>query len=203
MSTGNTAGITRGGRAPGGGPTPFPPGGPLQFSGFATPSTIADSATEDLFTQFTMPGGTVRQLGTLIRIQAGFIFSTTGTPAFNLKAYIGGLLGLQVFNRGTAATENNCANVALVAQILLAYDSGAVTAAVLRYPGSFLIIGSKSAITTDAQAVLPQVTAPTGNVDLTAPLTVGFSFQWSAADPANTVTQETMTVEVMAPALAG
>jgi hypothetical protein len=198
MSYGNTAGQVRGPQ--GGGSTPFfPQAGPLLFSGFAVPSTIADQAADTLFTQYTMPGGTITQLGALLRIQAGFIFSTTGTPTLTLEAWLGGLLGLRILARGRT-TENNSSNVAIASIVNIAYDSGALTAANFRYLGSMLLWSDKALADGFEQV---QVTAPTGNVDLTAPLTVGYSVHWGAADPANTITQQSMTVEALFPALAG
>ena len=184
--------------APGAG-TLFPIAGPLLFSGFATPSTIANTGAETLFTQYTMPGGTLTKVGALLRITAGFIFSTTGTPTLTLSCYLGGLLGLRLFARGRT-TENNSSNVAIAAVIPVAWDSGAAATANFRYLGGVLTWSDKALADGFEQV---QVTAATGNVDLTSNLTVGFSARWGAGDPANTITQESMTVEAMFPALAG
>jgi hypothetical protein len=198
MSYGNTAGQVRGPQGGGSNPA-FPLAGPLLFSGFATPSTIANTGAQTLFTQYTMPGGTITKLGALIRITAGFIFSTTGTPTLTIEAWLGGLLGLRILARGRT-TENNSSNVAIAAQVPVAWDSGAATAANFRYLGG-LLLWSDKALSDGFEQV--QVTAQTGNVDLTAPLTIGFSAHWGAGDPSNTITQESMTVEALFPALAG
>lgn len=195
------AGVTRAPGASSSSPF-FPSVGALLFSGFGTPSTLSNFAVDTLFTQFTMAANTITALGAMLRIRGSFIFSTLGTPALDVKCWLGGLLGLKVFDRGVTATQNNCANVAIIVDVTLRWDSGPPNAANFGFPGGFIIIPDKSA-TAGQFYIAAQVTAPIGLVDLTAPLTVGFSAAFDAADPANTITEETLMVEALFPAVVG
>lgn len=199
-------GVTKGGLSTAIGGTGFPPGGgALRFSGLATPSVLANSTTETLFTGYTIPVNTITAVGTLIRMRAGFKYSTTGTPALNIRAYIGGLLGLRILNVMIAATTSGAANNAIVAEVDAMIDAGPLSAATLRYGLGQVAVANAGAGTQDG-VVYPSPTVaggPTGTIDFTAAQTIGFAAQWGTASASNTITQYSNTVEIMIPVTAG
>ena len=171
-----------------GGPTTFSEpikGGPLRLALLTPSAAIANTAAETAFNKvYTIPANTLWAGGSVVRVRAAGRYSTTGTPNLTLKIRLGG----NIISGVLSLTANNASSYGWSAEadaIVLTSGAGGTAR------GGFAVtnvlgVASYGPVYSVSFALNTTIAR---DVDITA--------QWGAADPANTITLETMTVEIL------
>ena len=167
-------------------------GGVLKHSIIASSAAIANSAAETAFDQtLSLGANDLNQVGALLRIRASGIYSVTGTPTITLKFRIDGT-GVD----GEVLAELQLTAPSGVSNFGWALESSSIVRALgtaITLKNGFAIGGLNGV---DARTAVKTTAV---SIDSQAPHTIYGTVQFGAADPANTITLETFTAEVLYP----
>src|SRR3990167_7194079 len=151
----------------------------------ADSSAVDDTNTEENFTTNVTIPSTFFRVGSLVKIIASGVYSTTGTPTLLFRVKFGST-NLVVFTAQTGV--NNASNLAWNLEAHLVVRS-------LGSSGTLMAFGTLRITTASGQdRVETIVNTSATTVDMTAVQTAQVSLQWSAADTSNTSTLKNLLV---------
>ncbi len=166
---------------------------PLKYSLIADSAAIHTTTEPTAFNKaYTLPANILSMAGTVVRVRAAGVYSTTGTPTLNLAIYIGTIFLTNVLITGA----NNAAN----------YGWSAVGEATVRVSGAGgslqvgpgfngLVGGTPGATASNDGAATAINTTATQAVQVVA--------TWSASSASNTCKMTHLAVEVLYPGTTG
>lgn len=168
--------------------------GPQRYAMTTTPAAVANTTTGTAFAKtFSIPANYLR-VGSLIRIRAAGVYSTTGTPTLDIQLRVGGT-SKWVLQTGTITTPSGAALWNWVAE-------GFATVRAIGAGGTFFADGGSAILaaatsgTWAAPVVAPNTRSGGISVATNGALTADVLVQWGTASPSNTITMENFTVEI-------
>jgi hypothetical protein len=162
------------------------------YNAVTSSSAIANTASETAFSKsYQIPALYTDQVGLIVRIRAGGKYSTTGTPTLTLTIRVGGT-GVDGYPvAGTyVTTANNASDYGWSAQADFVVRATGISGTAQRGP-SFFGVGGVSAPTSAYSGTFEWATLVPRNVHVTA--------QWGTASASNTITMDTLQVELINP----
>ena len=129
------------------------------------------------------------QIGKTVRVRARGYISDTGTPNFTAKIKFGSTV---IMSTGTVAFAGTISNNQWVIE-------GVITC---RTTGASGTVAAQGSFYEDPDNRRGMTNTATVTVDTTATQAITVTFQWGAADPANTITCTNLTVDAVGPARA-
>jgi len=146
--------------------------------------TIANSTTETVVATLTIPANDATA-GAVYHIRSIMRASTTATPTYTLRMYLGGTGGTLLNTMGPTITASSVVNRSVIAELdlicLTAGSSGTCTSAFWQ-DQSMNTTGSIGA----TQIILPTATS-TFNTTISNDVVI--TWQWGTANASNTVTR--------------
>lgn len=165
----------------------------------ASPAAIANVMAETAFAapgQLVFPAGALNVAGTRVNFKAGGTLATTGTPTTTFGARLGGIGGVVIGNSSALTCANNSTAAGW-------HIEGGFVVRTIGATGTLLPDNMRSHIVNAANgagAALPSLgntgVAVSAAVDLTAALTLVITQTWSAANPANAIIMNYLSILV-------
>lgn len=167
-------------------------------------SAVANTTNETIiFPNYTVIADYM-QTDRCLRVEAFGRFSTTATPTLRLRARMGGLSGVLIWDSGTITTTTVTAALWWL-KILIQTRTGGASGTV--FAMGLAALGSAAAPTVASATGAPAIgifgvagddtPAASAAIDLTADQGLALTAQWSAASASNTLTGHMRTIETM------
>lgn len=165
----------------------------IHYSEIASATAIANTVAATAFNKtYTVPANSIDRAGTVLRIRASGIYSTTGTPTLTLFLRIATVI---IAHSGGVTTPADATNKTWSYSADIVARSVGVSGSMQRgFAFSVLDNTAGTALVSGNQQG-----SGTFTLDTTAAETVDVVAQWGTASTSNTVTLETLEVEVLYP----
>lgn len=149
-----------------------------------TAATVLEPAS------FTLPGFSL-QVGSVLRLTARGIFSTSGTPTLTLTFYYGGTGGVALITTGAVTTASGAANAVWEFKADMRVQT-------IGSSGTCLTLGTVAGITAATGFSVVPTTSSTGNqatIDTTSNKAIDIAAAWGTGSASNSITCHQFLVE--------
>jgi len=166
--------------------------GPTRCVSTSSSTAISNTAATTAFSKtFSIPANYLRA-GSVVRVHAGGIYSTTGTPTIFFQARVG---SQRFFQSSIITTAANASNYAWNLSAMDVFRT--IGAAATHAPGpGFVNMATGSVVSTTVAINDGNANTANTNVNSTGALTVDITVTWGTASLSNTITMATFVVEI-------
>jgi hypothetical protein len=159
----------------------------MQASLISTSAAITNSTLLTAFSKsYSIPAGMLNSAGTVVRIGIGGTFAVTGTPVIVIYVTLGGSAFVW-----TAFTATSAASGRWTAEVEAIVRTTGATGTV--QPGQTNI----SLFNSSSPGGAAEFSASPLTLNLTAANSVGALAQWGTASASNTISMDSMTIEIL------